>query len=172
MKKIFLLLAVVGMTFLQGCEGDPGPVGPTGYSAESQVLEITNVNFIAPSFGVFIPYGFEALETDHVLVYRLSGNDEGDDVWQLLPQNYYFTDGTFDFGYNYDSTFYDTNVYLDGQDLGTVPEASRLNQRLRVVIVPGSFANRAAQSTDYETVTKSLNITEADFKKSSRPYQQ
>lgn len=171
MKKIFLLLAVVAGIGLTSCEGPEGPQGPTGYTAESQVIEITGVNFTAPSFGVFVPYGFDALQTDHALVYRLSGSDNGNYVWQLIPQNYFFADGTFDFGYNYDATYYDANIYLEGQDLITVPESMRLNQIFRIVIVPGQFANKSGTKTDYNSVTQALNITEADFKKASRKYQ-
>lgn len=173
MKKIFLLLAVVGIITLQSCDGDTGPQGPTGYSAESQVLEITNVNFIAPSFGIIYTYPFQTLNSDHALVYRLSGSDNGNDVWQLIPQYYYFPDGTMNFGYNNDATINDVSIYLEGQDLGTVDEADRLNQIFRVVIVPGQFANRSATSTstDYKEVTEALNITEADFKKASHKYQ-
>ncbi|MFT3794179.1 hypothetical protein [Flavobacterium sp.] len=174
MKKIFLLLAVVAMTFLQGCEGDPGPQGPvgqTGYSAESQVMEITNVNFTAPSYGIIFNYGFQTLNSDHALVYRLSAIDGGNDVWQLIPQYYFYNDGTMNFGYNYDSTINDTSIYLEGQDLGTITDQYRLNQIFRIVIVPGQFTNKSAMSTKYEDVVEMLNIKESDFKKASRKYQ-
>lgn len=171
MKKIFLLLAVVAGIAFTGCEGPEGPQGQTGYSAESQVLEITGANFTAPSYGIIYTYPFQTLASDHALVYRLSGSDGGNDVWQLIPQNYYFDDGTFDFGYNYDSTINDASIYLEGSDLGTLSDGFRLNQIFRIVIVPGYFANKSAMSTKYEDVVKALNITEADFKKASKKHE-
>lgn len=169
MKKIFLLLAVVGMTFLQGCEGDEGPQGPPGYSAESQVYEITNVNFTGPSFGIFFTYPRQTLASDHALVYRLSGSDGGNDVWQLIPQYYFFPDGTMNFGYNYDATINDVNIYLEGQDLGTVTDTFRLNQIFRIIVVPGQFANKMS-TTSYDNVTAALKITEKDFKKATKKF--
>lgn len=169
MKKIFLLLAVVGMTFLQGCEGDEGPQGPPGYSAEATVYEITDVNFTGPSYGIFFPFA-QTLNSDHVLVYRLSGTDGGNDVWQLIPQYYFYPDGTMNFGYNYDATINDVNIYLEGQDLGTITDNFRLNQIFRVVIVPGQFANKMSTNASYKDVTTALKITNQDFEKASRKY--
>ncbi len=39
-----------------------------------------------------------------VLVYRLTGLDGNKDVWKLLPETYYYDDGTLDFGYRNDFT--------------------------------------------------------------------
>jgi len=164
MKKIFLLLTVVAGMALTSCEGDQGPQGNPG--PDSAVYELTGVNFVSPSYGIFYTFPQQIRGTDHVLVYRLSDVDNGADVWQLLPQNYFFTDGTRDFSYNFDFTQYDSNVYLDGNDLSSVTDQYRLNQVLRFVIVPGSFA-KTLNTKNYTEVTKALKLTDADFKKAS-----
>ena len=169
MKKIFLLLAVVAGMAFTSCDGDPGPQGPQGepgYTAEAQVYELENVNFVAPSFGIFFTFPRQILASDHVLVYRLSGIENGRDVWQLLPQDYFFPDGTRDFSYNYDFTQNDVNVYINGNDLGSLDNQFRINQILRFVSVPGYFA-KSVDVKKYEDVTTALKLTDADFKKAS-----
>jgi hypothetical protein len=172
MKKIFLLLAVVGTVVFSSCEGPAGPQGAPGapgYNVEAQVYEITNVNFTAPSYGIFFTFPQQALTSDHVLVYRLSATDSGNDVWQLVPQYYFNPDGTMDFGYNNDATLNDVNIYLEGQNLGTLTDQYRLNQIFRVVVVPGQFANKSATVSDvdlddYQAVVQYYNIKESNVK--------
>jgi hypothetical protein len=174
--KLFLLIALIAGTVFSSCEGPqgvPGPQGAPGYNVEAQVYEITNVNFTAPSYGIFFTFPQQTLASDHALVYRLSAIDGGNDVWQLIPQYFYNPDGTMDFGYNNDATINDVNIYLDGENLGTLVDGYRLNQVFRVVIVPGQFANKSTglQNQSYESVTAALKITDADFKKASQKYQ-
>src|SRR5690606_19532055 len=114
--------------------------GPAGYTAESQVYEITNVDFMPNDFAILFTFPTAILSSDHVLTYRLSGTFQGEDVWQLLPQTYYFGDGTLDFAYNYDHTRFDVNVFIEGNDLGTLSPEFTQNQILRFVVVPGYFA--------------------------------
>jgi hypothetical protein len=97
-----------------------------------------------------------------VLVYRLSGTFQGEDVWKLQPETYYFGDGTLDFEYNFDFTRYDVNVYMNGFDLASITSEYRLNQIFRVVIVPGYFGNKSSMDySDYNAVVKTLKIDEA-----------
>lgn len=162
MKKIVLLVAVVGSMIFSSCEG---PQGETGYSAEATVYETDPINFLAPSFGVFYTFPKAALRSDHVLVYRLSGVDQGEDVWQLIPQYRFFPNGTLDFGYNYDATRFDVNIFLEGNDLQTLTDDLRLEQIFRVIIIPGQFANKGAKSnidlSDYNAVIKAYKIDES-----------
>ncbi|WP_298222980.1 hypothetical protein [Flavobacterium sp.] len=169
MKKIILLVAVVGSMIFSSCEGPEGPRGETGYSAEATVYETDPINFLAPSFGVFFTFPNEAKTSDHVLVYRLSGVDQGEDVWQLIPQYRYFPNGTLDFGYNYDATRFDVNIYLEGNDLQSLNDNLRLEQIFRVVIIPGQFANKGTKSnidlSDYNAIIKAYKIDESKIKR-------
>ena len=169
MKKIILLIAIVGTTIFSSCEGPEGPQGQKGYSAEAIVYETDPINFLYPSFGVFYTFPNAALHSDHVLVYRLSGIDQGEDVWQLIPQYRYFPNGTLDYGYNYNATRFDVNIYLEGNDLQTLNDDLRLEQIFRVVIIPGQFANKATKSTidltDYKAVIEAYKIDERKIKR-------
>lgn len=162
MKKIFLFLAITSSLIFVACEGPEGPRGETGYSAEAAVYEIDRVNFTSPSYGIFFTFPSAALSSDHTLVYRLSGVDGGEDVWQLIPQYKYTSSGTLDFGYNYDATRFDVNIYLEGSDLGTITDQYRLDQVFRIVIIPGQFANKgntnAVDLSDYNAVAKAYHI--------------
>lgn len=168
-KKIILLLVIVATTSFMSCEGPEGPQGQTGYSAEAIVHETIPINFLAPSFGVFYTFPNPALRSDHVLVYRLSGIDQGEDVWQLIPQYKYFLNGTLDYGYNYDATRFDVNIYLEGNDLQNLNDNLRLGQIFRVVIIPGQFANKGTKNaldlSDYKAVIKAYKIDETKIKR-------
>lgn len=162
MKKITLLFAVVLSTIFLGCEGPEGPQGQPGFTAEAIVYETLPINFLAPSFGVFYTFPSAALRSDHVLVYRLAGTDGGEDVWQLIPQYRYFPDGTFDYGFNYDATRFDVNIYLEGDNLQTLNDNIRLGQIFRIVIIPGQFGNKGGTNTldlgDYNAVARAYHI--------------
>ena len=82
----------------------------------------------------------------------------------LLPEDHFYNDGSFDFGYEYDYSLRDVTVYLVGANLNTVPTSFRLNQLLRVVIVPGSFAKQVNKK-DYFDVVSKLNLKESDIQK-------
>ncbi|MBL0013362.1 MAG: hypothetical protein IPP30_06235 [Flavobacterium sp.] len=170
MKRIILLLLAVSTTGFIGCAGPEGPRGETGYSAEAIVYETVPINFLAPSYGVFYTFPQAALNSDHVLVYRLSGVDNGEDVWQALPYYKYFPNGTLDFGFDFDATRFDINIVLRGTgDLQTLNDNIRLGQIFRVVIIPGQFANKGVKNTldlnDYNAVIKAYNIDDRNIKK-------
>lgn len=170
MKKIFLLLAVVaGMSFIQSCEGPEGPQGPpgpTGYSAEAEVFEIRNVNFINDGggfFGIIYDLNPTILNSDMILVYRLSGVSGGLDIWEPIPKTYYFSSGQ-ELDYNFDFTTNDISIYLGYTDQAVLTPDFISNQVFRVVVIPGYLTNKIG-ATDYNSVKKVLNISEADFTK-------
>ncbi len=99
-----------------------------------------------------------------VLVYRLAGTVNGNDLWEFLPETYYFADGTRDFSYNFNFTRTYVDIYLNGNDLVSVPSGNRLNQIFRIVVVPGSFAS-SLKSTNYISVMSALNIKENQIQK-------
>lgn len=170
MKKIFLLLAVAGMTFLQGCEGDPGPQGEPGYTVEAEVFEIRNVNFIndgGGNYGIIYDLNPTILASDMILVYRLAGVSNGLDIWESLPKTYYFSNGE-ELDYNFDFTTNDINIYLGYTDQSVLTPNFLQGQIFRVVVIPGYFSNKLAGDTSYANVKEKLKITDADFTQSAR----
>jgi hypothetical protein len=53
-----------------------------------------------------------------------------------ITETYYFNNGTLDFGYRFDYTNRDVDIYMVGNDLQSVSQNYRLNQVIRIVIVP------------------------------------
>jgi hypothetical protein len=101
-----------------------------------------------------------------VMVYRLSDTFQGEDVWKLLPETYYFNDGTLDFRYDYNFTRFDAEVYMEGYDLAGLSSAVRLNQVLRVVVIPAAFGkNGTIDYSDYNSVINAYNIDESKIVK-------
>jgi hypothetical protein len=165
MKKIFLFLAVVGMTAIQSCEG---PEGPTGYSAESEVFEVTNVDF-TPANDYFQTYILDPviLPSDNILVYELVNTNDGIDTWALLPQIYYFDAGqaqyNFSFSYDQFSLFIDTDF-----DFDLLPTSFTQNKIFRIVIVPGQFSKLSLDTEDYNSVISTLGIDDTKVKMLNR----
>ena len=114
MKKITLVLAFIGMITLGSCSTNNDDVDNDTIGA---VFEYTNVDFLPNNYTVVLNYPYEIYNTDMVLVYRLSGVFQGDDVWKLLPETYFFDDGTLSFRYDYDFTVLNAEVKIEGYDL-------------------------------------------------------
>jgi hypothetical protein len=168
MKKILTLFAIVGLVAFSSCEGPEGPPGENG-SIPAEVYEVSNVNFTAANdYNPIIPLNPAILDSDMVILYRLAGVDNGQDVWKMTPELYYFTNGTFNFGYNFNFTKNDVSIYLDGNDLASVPTSFRTNQIFRIVIIPGYFSNKSVNKpdfSDYNAVIKKYNIDDSNLKK-------
>lgn len=169
MKRIIILLTVVGMFGFQGCTGPEGPPGPPGYDGQdgliADVIEITNVSFTTlNSFGIFKNFTTPIFASDMVLVYRLSAVVNGTDVWSLLPETHYFNNGTLDFSYDFDFTRNDVNIFMVGSNLGTVADQFRLNQIFRIVIIPASLIN-GIDKNNYNAVMSTLKINESQIQK-------
>lgn len=167
MKKITLILAFIGMITLQGCTVNEEPQNTIDNDTISEVFEYTNVDFLPNSYTVVLDYPHDIYASDMVLVYRLSGVFQGEDVWKLQPESFFFGDGTLDFQYNFNFTRFDAEVYMEGFDLASVSPEFRLNQVFRVVIVPGFFGNKgtSVDYSDYNAVIKAFNIDETKIKK-------
>ncbi|MDN3677195.1 hypothetical protein QWY90_07695 [Flavobacterium paronense] len=159
MRKITLILAFIGMITLQSCTTNNDNIDN---DTISEVFEYTNVNFLPNDYSVVLTYPHTIFNSDMVLVYRLSGSFQGEDIWKLLPETYYFDDGTLDLRYDFDFTRFDSEVHLEGYDLANVTNGYKLNQILRVVVVPGYFGkNNKMNFNDYKAVVKALNIDES-----------
>ncbi|MGL2966204.1 anti-DarT factor AdfA family protein [Flavobacterium sp. XGLA_31] len=158
MKKITLLLAFIGMITLQGCSDND-----TDTDTISEVFEYTQVNFTSNNgYSQLLTYPHQIYTSDMVLVYRLSGQFQGEDIWKPLPETYFFDDGTLDLRYDFDFTTYDTELHMEGFDLANVSANYSLNQVFRVVIVPGYFGKKSnVDLKDYNAVVKAFHIDES-----------
>jgi|SRR5690606_443440 len=163
MKKIALFLTILaGAMSFQSCTINEEYVeAPT-----AQVFEMTT-NFTYNN-GYSVVYNFNPAiySSDHVLVYRLWGNDGGD-VWRLLPNTIFFTNGD-EILYNFDHTRNDFRVFLEPNfNLETLTNSERaayLNaQTFRIVVIPGSFGYKI-DFNDYENTIKMLGLENAPIK--------
>ncbi|GIZ09818.1 hypothetical protein [Flavobacterium sp. UMI-01] len=158
MKKILLLFSLLGIVALQSCTDE------VDNDTISEVFE-REVSFTsANNYSNVINLTPAIFSSDVVLVYRLSGVYQGADVWKLLPESFYFNNGTLDFGYRYDFTKYDVNIYMVGNDLQSVSNEFRMGQVFRIVIVPASFST-SVDVSNYNEVISALNVKENEIKK-------
>lgn len=162
MRKIITMLVLIGITVLSSCEGPQGPAGQNGQDGLlSEVFETTRSFTNSNNFSNVVSYPHSIYSSDMVLVYRLDNVVEGLDVWKLLPQTYYFNDGTLDFTYDFYFTKFDVNIVMNGSDLGTISEQFRINQIFRIVILPGYFAGKSKKMvdlSDYTAVVKAFIV--------------
>jgi hypothetical protein len=162
MKKITLILAFIGMITLQSCTVNEDNGNGIDNDTIGEVFEYTNVNFLPNDYTVVLEYPHSIFTSDMVLVYRLFGSFQGEDIWKPLPETYYFGDGTLDLRYDFDFTRFDAQVYMEGFDLAGVSSSYRLNQILRVVVIPAAFGkNSTVNLNDYNAVVSAFNIDES-----------
>lgn len=171
MRKITLVLILVGMLGLQSCVKEEVIMQDINdQDTISMVWEYnSNVNFTpSNNYSLILPFRQQIFASDMILVYRLSGVFQGNDVWKIQPETYYFEDGTLDFGYDFDFTRNDVNIFLHGFDLAGISGQFRINQVFRVVVIPAFFANKMAPSkidlSDYDAVIKAYNIDDSKVK--------
>lgn len=155
MKRLTLFLAFIGMVTLQSCSNDDS-------DTIGQTFEYTNVNFLPDDYSVVLTFPHEIYNSDMVVVYRRSGVFQGEDVWKLLPETYYFDDGTLDRRYDFDFTRFDAEVHLEGYDLAGLTNDVKLNQILRVVVIPSGFGKTSnVDFNNYKAVVKAFHIDES-----------
>jgi hypothetical protein len=117
MKKLLAMsLSLLGILFFQACEGPAGLDGLNGFDGLDGVnvagttyeveIDFTEANNYSDIFDFPNTISLSSV----VLVYRLSGVDQGRDVWRLLPQNYFFQEGVLI--YNYDFSIRDFSIYI------------------------------------------------------------
>ena len=163
MKKIMILLAVLGMFIFQGCTGPEGPQGPQGNDGViGEVIEITGVSFTTENNFSIVKTFAPIYDSDMILVYRLSGVSNKVDMWSLVPETHYFPDGTRNFNYDFEFTKSSVNIFMGGSNLGTVSTDYRLNQVFRIVTVPANFA---VDKNNYNAVMSTLKISESQIQK-------
>lgn len=171
MKKIILLSLVTALVFFTSCtveENNVGPQGPQGIdgvSVEAEVFELKNINFgfnSADGYNIYQTLNPQILPSDVVLIYRMSGLiNSTTPIWQQIPRTLFLPEGELD--YDFDFSKQDFTIYAGGTyNLALTPSYIN-NQTFRIVIIPGFFAGKSAQSVnhdDYNEVIKAYGIND------------
>ena len=171
MKKLLLLSILI--ISLNSCEGDPGPPGQPGLDGVNilgSVFDVT-VDF-TPNNGysnlIAFPNNIEVFESDVVMVYLLEeqvSDPSGPiDVWTPLPQSFFLDDGS-QVVYNFNHTFLDVNLFLDGNvNLNTLGTGFTDNQVFRIAVLPADFAeNFDVNLYNYDEVMETLKSQNSEF---------
>jgi len=170
MKKIFTLLFISTFIFTScSKEGPQGPQGPPGEPGEGgfigSVIDIEGDLIAGRNYELFVDFeeaGIEVFETDAVLVYRKIGEDGTAggapiEVFRMLPQTYFLDGGALQ--YNFDFTFFDIFIYLDGTiDFATLDSQYTQDQLFRIVVVPAEFAASGINLSNMNNVLNALDI--------------
>ena len=174
MKTITGIILVFALAVLTSCEGEPGPPGRDGLngingkdgeSLLGSVFEIEGDFTFENEHTLYFefPSSITVYESDVVLVYILWEQVEDNfgellDVWRLLPQTMVFDEGVLQ--YNYDHTFVDVQVFLEGTiDFNTLLESEALDQVFRIVVLPADFvAQKNLDISDYNMMMNELGV--------------
>lgn len=170
MKKIFVLLISVTLLSCEGPQGPPGPPGFDGINILGSVFDVS-VDF-TPNNGysnlIAFPNNIEVFESDVVMVYLLEeqvSDPTGPiDVWTPLPQTFFLNDGS-QVVYNFNHTFLDVNLFLDGNtNLNALGPDFTNNQIFRIAVLPADFAEQFDVNLEnYNEVIQALQAQNADF---------
>lgn len=168
MKRIFLLLTVAAMTAFTGCSSDDDRVDN---DTIAEVFEINqNTSFTAANnYQINYTLNPQIYSSDMILIYRLSGTSGGNDVWEALPQTYFFGGGAEFLQYTFDFTVNNINIYLESNFAPEEEPAFSVNQVFRVVIIPGYYSgvgkvSNSVDLTDYNAVMKAYKLNGSNVK--------
>lgn len=161
MKKIIIFLSVIGILSFESCT-----INEVDQNIDNDTISEVYENSIPYNFSssnnykvnFILPYTIYS--SDMVLVYRLTGSVNGNDLWEFLPETHYFADGTRDFSYNFDFTQNDVQIYLEGTNLSSLNSVYRLGQTFRFVIIPAKLLY-GIDTYNYSDVMQSLNLKES-----------
>ena len=159
MKKYFtfMLLAIFGFAAVSCTNRDEDVVATDTYS---KMTDITG-NF-TPGNSYSVSQGLNINSTDVVLVYRQSGVDGGNPIWQQIPRTLFLPEGELDF--DFDFTRNDVLIKAGGTINFALQNSTFIanyltNQRFRIVLVPASQGKNAqVDYSDYKSVIKFYNI--------------
>lgn len=169
MKRIFLLLAIVGITALQSCSSDDDVV-VTDNDTIAEVFEINQNTTFNATNGYKIDYTLSPpiYSSDMILMYRLVGTEGVNDVWEALPQSYNFTNGDF-LQYTFDFSINKISIYIESNFPVEQRPAFSVNQVFRVLVIPaynsgvGRNVNQVDFS-DYNAVIKAYGLNDSNIK--------
>lgn len=163
MKTTYTLLIALSFILFQSCTIEDN----TEYidnDTISEAFEITTSFNSTNGYSKLVTLNPAIFNSDVVLVYRLSGvTTQGNDIWKLIPEMYFFNDGTLDFGYKFDFTKNDVRIFMVGNELQTVVSEYKTNQVFRIVIVPAYFS-KTVDITNINAVLSALKINELQTK--------
>lgn len=166
MKKITLFLVFIGMMALQSCEVtevtelyETNNAGP-----KTEVFEITKTFNFNNNYSVLVPFDPPLRSSDSVLFYHLYDVVNGQDVWKLMPQTYFFNDGG-ELDFNFDFTKFNAKIFLTANfNLNTLDATWTKDQTFRVVIIPNGFA-KTVNKNNIDAVLSALKVAKTDIKK-------
>lgn len=170
MKKLIVLVFCCALMSCEGPQGPPGPPGFDGINILGNVFEV-NVDFSsANGYSALVPFpnNIEVFESDVVMVYLLEeqvSDPSGPiNVWTPLPQPF-FVDGGAQVVYNFNHTFLDVNLFLDGNvNLNSLGPAFTNNQIFRIAILPADFAEEFDVNLEnYNEVMQILKSQNTNF---------
>ena len=166
MKKLALLLVLIGFVSLQSCTVNENSVDN---DTISEVFELRNVNFSYNSIDGYTIYRTlspQIYASDVILIYRMAGTiDANTPIWQQIPRTLYLPQGELD--YDFDFSKEDFTIYAGGTYDLTLTPSYITNQTFRIVIIPGYFSNKMAHKvdlSDYNAVVKAFNIDDKNIK--------
>ena len=167
MKNSTLILAFIGMITLSSCTvNEVVERDLVDYDTLSEVFEVTTSFSSNNNFSRLVTFNPPIYSSDMVLVYRLSGYSNGTDYWKLLPETFYFNDGTLDYKFDYNFSIYDVELYMEGFELWNLSTQITNNQTFRLVVVPAGFTNKSAVDySDYNATIEMLGYKESVIKK-------
>jgi len=169
-KALVYLLVVLSLTFTS-CIGPQGMSGDPGYSVESEVFELRNINFdynAVDGYTIYRSLNPNIYASDNILIYRMTSTiNPQTPVWQSIPRTLFLGNGQ-ELDYDFDFSKQDFTIYAGGNfNLATMP-VYLTNQTFRIVIIPGYFSNKSAQKnidySDYNAVVKAYHIQESKVK--------
>jgi len=172
MKKILITLLITGFVALQSCEGPQGPPGLDGIDGTNIVSEVFEqiANFTkANNYEQIFDFKPPIFPSDVVLVFLEWETQNNNTIWRALPQTIFLDEGLLI--YNFDFSRQDFRLFLDTTfDPSLLSNDWTRNQKFRIVIVPGEFANARIDFSNYESVmkllgTKENNVIDLDLRK-------
>ncbi len=163
MKKITLFLVFIGMMTLQSCEVTE-ITDTVDNDTISEVFEVTTSFNSNNNYSRLVTFDPPIYSSDVVLVYHLYDTVNGEDIWKLMPQTYYFSDGG-ELDFNFDYTRYNVNIFLSANfSLTTLPSSWTQDQTFRIVIIPASFAT-SVNKNSIDAVMSALKVEKTEIQK-------
>ncbi|MBC5841155.1 MAG: hypothetical protein K2Y30_06660 [Flavobacteriaceae bacterium] len=170
MKKLFTLLALIGIVSLQSCTvSEVAPINDN--DTIPQAFEIKNVNLgrvadneynISSTFQFEI--GGDLFNDETILVYRMSGLvNSTTPIWQLIPRTIYLSNGN-ELDYDFDFSKKDFFITARGTYNLLITPQYIDNQTFRIVILPTNLLS-SVNKNNYIAVMAALNLKESQVQK-------
>lgn len=166
MKKYFSLLfaALLAFTFISCDDDDNNPnVDNDTYSV---VYDATGSFTATDDYTLIFDFPQTLYSTDVVLVYRRTGTDGGNPIWQQIPRTLFLDEGELD--YDFDFSVNNAQIYAGGgidfaAQSSTFANNYLNNQTFRIVLVPADpgTGKKAVDYSNYDEVIKRYGIDDS-----------